>query len=107
MARSTTERRHARRVQDLRSLREQQLQQFLRVWQLFFQGWAQEVQHRARAQKRDASAEPIPAIFGVLRGARRLAQDVGVQRDRQVALSLLHLQHLCSKAVAGLMEERP
>ena len=106
MARSNSARRHARRVEDLRALREEQPQQFRRVWQLYFQGWASEVGHRTRAQMRDAAEEPIPAIFAVFDGARRLAHDVGADRDRHVAESLIHLRHLCAKAVAALVDGR-
>jgi hypothetical protein len=106
MARSTSARRHARRVEDLRALRAAAPQQFRRVWQLFFQGWASEVGHRARAQMRDSADERLPAIFAVFDGARRLARDIGADTDRHVAVSLIHLEHLCSKAVAGLMDGR-
>lgn len=106
MARSNSARRHARRVEDLRALRADEPQQFRRVWQLFFQGWASEVCKRARAQMRDTADERIPAIFAVFDGARRLARDIGADTDRHVAESLIHLEHLCSKAVAGLIDGR-
>jgi hypothetical protein len=106
MARSSSARRHARRVEDLRALRAEAPQQFRRVWQLFFQGWSSEVGQRARAQMQDTADEPIPAIFAVFDGARRLARDIGADTDRHVAESLIHLEHLCSKAVAGLIDGR-
>ena len=106
MTRSTSARRHARRVEDLRALREEAPQQFRRVWHLFFLAWASEIGNRARAQQRDAADEPIPAIFGVFAGARRLACDVGAENDRHVAESLIHLEHLCAKAVASVIDGR-
>ncbi len=106
MARSSSARRHARRVEDLRALRADKPQQFRRVWELFFQGWASEVCKRARSQMRDTADERIPAIFAVFDGARRLARDIGADTDRHVAESLIHLEHLCSKAVAGLIDGR-
>jgi hypothetical protein len=42
----------------------------------------------------------------VFDGARRLARDIGADTDRHVAESLIHLEHLCSKAVAGLIDGR-
>ena len=89
MACSNSARRHARGVEDLRALCEEQPQQFRRVWQLYFQGWASEVGHRARAQMRDMAEEPIPAIFAVFDGARRVAHDVGADRDPKAVAALV------------------
>ena len=55
---------------------------------------------------RDVAEEPIPAIFAVFEGPRRLAHDVGADQDRHVAESLIHLRHLCAKAVAALVDGR-
>jgi hypothetical protein len=72
MARSSSARRHARRVEDLRALRAEAPQQFRRVWQLFFQGWASEVvptRPRADAQTRPTSPSPQSSRCSTARGA--------------------------------------
>ena len=67
-----------------------------------FRGWVQEVQRRAAAQRKDAADEPLAAIFGILERAGHLARGVGAEADLAVAESLIHLEHVCSQAVASV-----
>ena len=100
MAKSGSERRFQKRVADLGELFASDPENFHRVWTTLYKGWIDEVHFRANAQCRDSSTESIPAIYGVLNQARKIAMAVGAASDPKVADSLFHLQHVCAKEVA-------
>lgn len=102
MAKSTSQRRFTRLVDELTDLRLNHPQRFQIVWRTYFRGWVQEVQRRAAAQRQDAVDEPIPAIFGILKRARDLVRGIGAEAELAVAESLIHLEHVCSQAVASV-----
>ena len=102
MAKSASQRRFTRLVDELIDLRSNQPQRFQIVWQAYFRGWVQEVQRRATAQRQDAADEPIPEIFGILDRAWNLARGGVAEAELAVAESLIHLEHVCSQAVASV-----
>ena len=102
MAKSASQRRFAKLVDELGDLCSTHPERFHIVWRAHFGGWVQEVNRRAAAQRQDTADEPVPAIFGVLSKARQLARGIGMQADQNVALSLIHLEHVCSQAVASV-----
>ncbi len=102
MAKSTSQRRFTRLVDELTDLRLNHPQRFQIVRRTYFRGWVQEVQRRAAAQRQDAVDEPIPAIFGILKRARDLVRGIGAEAELAVAESLIHLEHVCSQAVASV-----
>ena len=102
MAKNASQRRFTRLVDELIDLRSNHPQRFQLVWRTYFRGWVQEVQRRAAAQRQDAADEPIPAIFGILEKARNLARGIGAEAELAVAESLIHLEHVCSQAVASV-----
>jgi hypothetical protein len=104
MAKTTYQRRLKRRAEDLGELFQKSPQEFRLGWARLFDEWIGEVRYRAHAQMRYQAAEPIPAIYGVLDHARRLARAVGAEHDSYVADSLRHLEHACALAVAGVTD---
>lgn len=101
MAKSASERRFQKRAAELGSLLlANELESFQRVWQTPFKGWVETAHFHARAQRREASPESIPDIYEVFIQARKLTVTIGAERDPKVADTLLHLEHLCAKAVA-------
>ncbi len=102
MAKTASERRFDKLVEELVELRTSQPERFRLVWRNLFRGWTQEVQRRAAAQRQDVADEPIRAIFGVLDKALRLARSSGAQAEPIVVESLVHLRHACSHAVASV-----
>jgi hypothetical protein len=106
MAKTGSQRRFATLVDDLGELSSTHPERFHIVWRSYFLGWVQEVNRRAAAQQQNASEEPIPAIFGVLSKARQLACSIGMDAEPNVALSLIHLEHVCSQAVASAMNPK-
>jgi hypothetical protein len=102
MAKSASQRRFTKLVDELNDLRSNNPQRFQIVWRTYFRGWVQEVQRRAAAQRQDAADEPIPAIFGILERARNLARGIGAEAELAVAESLIHLEHVCSQAAASV-----
>jgi hypothetical protein len=102
MAKSASQRRFDKLVTELGELCTANPSRFKIVWGTYFRGWVLEVQRRAAAQRQDAADEPIPAIFGVLARARELARGIGMHAEPSVALSLIHLEHVCSQAVASV-----
>jgi hypothetical protein len=102
MAKSASERRFQKRVADLGELFASDPESFHRVWATLVKGWLEEVHFRANAQCRDSSPEAIPAIYGVLNQARKIAVATGVAADPKVADSLFYLQHVCAKEVARI-----
>lgn len=106
MAKSASQRRFAKLADELGELCSTQPERFRIVWGFYFRGWVQEVNRRAAAQRRDAAEAPIPAIFGVLSKARKLACAIGMESEPSVALSLIHLEHVCSQAVASVMSPK-
>lgn len=106
MAKSTSQRRFTKLVDELTDLRLNHPQRFQIVWCTYFRGWVQEVQRRAAAQRQDAVDEPIPAIFGILKRARDLVRGIGAEAELAVAESLIHLEHVCSQAVASVTDPK-
>lgn len=102
MAKSASQRRFTKLVDELGALYTSHPQRFHIVWKTYFRGWVQEVSRRAEAQRQDASDEPIPAIFGVLTRAKELARGIGAHAEPSVTLSLIHLEHVCAQAVASV-----
>lgn len=102
MAKNASQRRFDRLVIELGELSTTDPDRFQIVWKTYFRGWVQEVRRRAAAQRQDVAQEPIHAIFGVLARAKQLARGIGMQSEPSVALSLIHLQHVCSTAVASV-----
>ena len=106
MAKSASQRRFMKLVDEWADLRSNYPQRFQLVWRTYFRGWVQEVHRRAAAQRQDAADEPIPAIFGILEKARNLARGIGADAELAVAESLIHLEHVCSQAVASVMNPK-
>lgn len=100
MAKTAFQRRFQKRVAELGELLSSQPERFEFTWSRLVDGWVGEVHRRAHLQQRDSVSEVIPAIFGVLDQARKLARAVGAERHSGVKKSLVHLQHLCATAVA-------
>ena len=106
MAKSASERRLQKRIADLSELFASDTENFHRVWTTLYKGWIDEVHFRANAQCRDSSPEAIPAIYAVLNQARKIAIAVGAATDSKVADSLFHLQHVCAKEVARVINPK-
>ncbi len=106
MAKSASERRFKKRVEDLGDLFANEPESFRRVWQALFKNWVEAVRFREHAQRRASSPDPIPAIFGILNKARELAIAVGASGDPLVAEALRHLEHLCAQAVSRVTDPR-
>lgn len=102
MAKTASQRRFAKLVDELGELSSTHPERFHIVWRTYFRGWVQEVNRRAAAQRQDTAEEPIPAIFGILSKARQLAGSIGMEDEPNVAISLIHLEHVCSQAVASM-----
>ena len=106
MSKTTYQRRLKKRAEKLGELFTTFPEQFQLAWARLFDEWVGEVRHRARAQQRDQADQAIPAIYGVLDHARRLAYEIKAQTDPKVAQSLRHLEHLCASAVASYADAR-
>lgn len=106
IAKSASDRRFQKRVEDLGELFANEPESFQRVWQALFKNWVKEVRFREHAQLRESSPDPIPAIFGILNKARALAVAVGADGDAQVADALSHLEHICAQAVSRVTDSR-
>lgn len=106
MAKNASERRFGKRVTALREVRSQCPTRFRLIWSSLFKGWVDEIHFRASAQRRDSSDDPIPAIFGVLETAQRLAKASGADVDPEVTDSLRHLEHIAAKATASVTDKK-
>lgn len=104
MARTASERRFQKRSQGLGELYARDPDSFRRVWHSLFKNWVDEVRFREHAQLRRASADPVPAIFGILSNARALAKAVGADGDPGVVDALRHLEHICARAVSRITD---
>ena len=102
MAKSASQRRFTRLVDELGDLRSSNPQRFQIVWQAYFRGWVQEVQRRAAAQRQDAADAPIPATFGILERARNLARGIGADPE----LSFAELAQRCRSVTRFDMPHR-
>lgn len=106
MAKRTADRRFKKRADDLGEMFANQREAFHKVWSALVVSWENEVLSRAKSQSRLVSHKNIPAIFSVLTKARKLAVSIGAEADPQVAVSLHHLEHVCSLAVAGVTDPK-
>lgn len=102
MAKSTSQRRFTKVVDELTDLRLNHPKRFQIMSRTYFRGWVQEVQRRAAAQRQDPVDEPTPATFGILKSARDLVRGISAEAELTVAESLIHLEHVCSQAVASV-----
>lgn len=106
MSKTASQRRFTKRAEALHDLLENFPQQFEIVWTRLFAEWVGEIRFRAKAQRQAQAPQPVPAIYGVLENARRLADEINAQANPKVALSLQHLEHLCAVAVASCTDHR-
>lgn len=106
MAKKTADRRFKRRSDNLGEMFANQREAFHKVWSALVESWGNEILSRAKSQSRLVAHKKIPAIFSVLTNARKLALSIGAEADPQVVVSLHHLEHVCSLAVAGVTDPK-
>ena len=70
MAKSTSQRRFTKVVDELTGLRLNHPKRFQIMSRTYFRGWVQEVQRRAAAQTQYPVGEPTPATYGLMKSSR-------------------------------------
>ena len=100
-------RRERRLIEDLRQLITSKPTQFVRVWNLYLNGWCRDASARGRALKEGAAITAKPAVFAILHKAERLLSALGDEAQRLVGRRTREfLTHECCKAVAGATDHR-
>jgi len=100
MAKKASARRHKKRVEHLSKLFAESPEGGREAWFRLVNGWLAEVRFRAHAESLDTADKTIPAIFGVYREAKMLAEESKIADDPHVVATLNTLQHVSAVEVS-------
>jgi hypothetical protein len=104
MAKKASARRHKKRVAFLSKLFAENADCGRDAWFRLVNGWLAEVRFRAHAESLDTADQTIPAIFGVYREAKMLAEESKIADDPHVVATLNTLQHVSAVEVSRLTD---